>query len=93
MTDSAFSKKQLINQCYHENNKDRTIKNVIARKNDKRQGTISITPYKSLEILPTITMSNKQTPLRKKTSHFKTTHRPIHIYPTRRYNLINRPLH
>ena len=26
-------------------------------------------------------MSNKQTPLRKNTSHFQTTHRPIHINP------------
>ena len=67
MTDSALTKKQLRNQRYYQKNKNRIIKNVIARKNDKIQETTEPTPDKDLEILPTPTMSNK-----KNTSHFQT---------------------
>ena len=87
MTDSALTKKQLRNQRYYEKNKDRIIKNVIARKNDKRQETTETTPDKSLEISTPTTISTITTPLRKNTSHFQTTHRPIHINPTGEFQL------
>ena len=75
------------NKRYYEKNKDRIIKNVIARRNDKRQETTEITPDTGLEILTPPTMSNAQTPLRINTGHFQTPHRPIHINPNGAFQL------